>query len=63
MNWALEAEKIHEQMYQQALETLGQPSESFDYYICPVCGHTIERGAPDKCPVCGAPGSRYEKVS
>jgi rubrerythrin len=63
MNWAWEVEKIHEVMYQQALETLGKASEAFDYYICPVCGHTAERGAPDKCPICGTPGSRYEKIS
>jgi len=63
MNWAWEVEKIHEVLYQKALETLGQTSETFDYYICPVCGHTAERGAPDKCPICGTPGSRYEKIS
>ncbi len=63
MNWAWEVEKVHEQLYQKALDTLGQATETFDYYICPVCGHTVERGAPDKCPVCGAPGSRFEKIS
>lgn len=60
--WAVE--KVHEALYRQALETLHQAQgEAFDYYVCPVCGHTHERNAPDKCPVCGALGSRFERIS
>jgi rubrerythrin len=62
MNWAWEVEKVHEKLYQKALDSLGQASEAFDYYVCPVCGHTHERNAPDTCPVCGAPGARFERV-
>ena len=61
--WAFEVEKVHELLYRKALEGLGQPGETFDYYVCPVCGYTHERGAPDKCPVCGTPGSRFEKIA
>jgi len=61
--WANEAEKIHEMLYKEALETLGKPGETYDYYICPVCGYTHARTAPEKCPVCGAPGSKFERVS
>ncbi len=61
--WANEAEKVHEMLYKEALETLDQPGETYDYYICPVCGYTHKRSAPEKCPVCGVPGSRFEKVS
>jgi rubrerythrin len=62
--YAWEAEKGHEALYTKALETLNAPqSESFDYYVCPVCGHTHERNAPDKCPVCGTLGSRFERIS
>jgi len=61
-NWANEAEKIHEMLYREALATLGKPGEEYDYYICPVCGYTHKRNAPDKCPVCGAPGSKFEVV-
>ena len=62
-HWANEAEKVHEVLYKEALETLGKPGEEYDYYICPVCGYTHARVAPEKCPVCGVPGSRFEKVS
>ncbi len=60
---ALAVEKEHEALYSAALEQLNMPAEEYDYYVCPVCGHTHPRCAPDKCPVCGAPGSRFEKVS
>ncbi len=61
-NWANEAEKVHEMLYKEALATLGKPGEEYDYYICPVCGYTHKRVAPDKCPVCGALGSKFEVV-
>ncbi len=61
-HWANEAEKVHEILYKEALETLDKPGEEYDYYICPVCGYTHKRAAPEKCPVCGALGSRFERV-
>jgi rubrerythrin len=62
-NFALEAEKVHEQLYRAALESLGKPGPEYDYYVCPVCGFTHARNAPEKCPVCGAPGGKFEKIS
>ena len=61
--WANEAEKIHEMLYKEALASLGKPGEEFDYYICPVCGYTHKRTAPEKCPVCDTLGSKFEKIS
>ncbi|MFZ5808554.1 MAG: rubrerythrin family protein [Chloroflexota bacterium] len=60
--WAWEVEKVHEELYRKALETLEQNGDTFDYYVCPFCGYTHERGAPEKCPVCGAPGSKFERI-
>ncbi len=60
--FALEVEKEHEALYQAALDTLGQPGEEYDYYVCPVCGHTHPRNAPDKCPVCGLSGDKFMRV-
>jgi len=62
-NFANEVEKIHEQLYKEALETLDKPGETYDYYICPICGSTHKRSAPDICPICGCPGARFEKIS
>ncbi len=55
-------EKVHASLYQKALDTLGSATEAFDYYICPVCGHTVERQAPERCEVCGAQGSVFYKA-
>jgi rubrerythrin len=63
LTWAWEVEKVHEALYRGALETLGQPGDEFDYYVCPVCGHTHARNAPDRCPVCGTAASKFLKVS
>ncbi len=61
--WAWEVEKTHEALYKKALKELETGGDTFDYYVCQVCGHTHERSAPDKCPVCGAPSARFERVS
>ena len=60
--FAYEVEKTHEMLYREALDSLGKTDEEYDYYVCPVCGHTHKRSAPDKCPVCGTPGSKFFTV-
>jgi len=62
--WALEAEKIHAELYSKAKEYVdkGQdmPIEG-KVWICPVCGHThVGPEPPEKCPVCGAPREKYQ---
>ncbi len=59
-SYANEVEKVHATLYRKALETLGKQEEC-DYYICSVCGHTHEREAPEKCPVCGATAKAFFK--
>ena len=63
IHYALEAEKIHEEMYRmaQSLVKAGKDKESVPVYICPVCGHTVIGEAPDKCPVCGALKTKYRE--
>ncbi len=51
-NYANEVEKIHAALYQKALSELAKTKETFDYYVCRVCGYTAEGEAPDTCPVC-----------
>ena len=60
--YALEAEKIHENLFRQALETMGSGQEEYDYYVCPVCGHTVAKSAPEKCPVCGVKGEKFQLI-
>lgn len=61
--WAWAVEKTHEGLFRKAAAALGKAGDTFDYYVCGVCGHTHEGDAPDKCPVCGAPRARFERVS
>ena len=58
---ANQVEKIHAGLYQKALGSLGKNKET-DYYICQICGNTLENGAPDRCPICNAPKEMFKKV-
>ena len=61
-NFANQVEKIHASLYSKALENLGK-NEVLDYYVCPVCGNTVEKAPPEKCPICGAPGKNFMKIA
>jgi len=60
--YAYEVEKVHAGLYLEALECLEKGHEEFDYFVCPVCGHTVERRAPEICEVCGAKGSVFLRI-
>lgn len=61
---ALAVEKIHHGLYAEALALLngGKDLPSNRIFVCGVCGHTIYGEAPDKCPTCGAPKSKFSEV-
>jgi rubrerythrin len=61
---ANKVEKIHHALYQKALESLeaGKELKEEPYYVCSVCGNTVAGEAPEKCPICGAPRSKFMKV-
>jgi rubrerythrin len=61
-DYANQVEKIHAALYEKALANLGK-NEAVDYYVCPVCGNTVEGKAPEECPICGTAGSKFVKVS
>ncbi|NLM46776.1 MAG: rubrerythrin family protein [Firmicutes bacterium] len=60
-HYALEAEKIHAKLFQEAQEAAkqGKDMELGPVYVCPICGHTVKDELPDCCPVCGADKSKY----
>ncbi|MCF8043166.1 MAG: rubrerythrin family protein [Desulfarculaceae bacterium] len=60
--WANAVEKIHADLYKKLLDNLGGSAGDYAYYVCPVCGYTAEGEAPERCPVCGAKGSRFMKM-
>lgn len=59
--YANEVEKIHAGLYKKALEALGK-NEEVDYYVCQVCGNTVEGSAPDECPICKAKKQAFKKI-
>lgn len=60
-DYANKVESIHASLYEKALENLGN-NESVDYYVCQICGNTVENDAPDKCPICGASKSMFTEI-
>ncbi len=60
-NFANEVEKIHADLYKKTLENLGNNAD-MDYYVCQVCGNTVEGAAPDTCPICGAKKEMFNRV-
>lgn len=63
--YALEAEKVHAELYQKALEAVkvGKDLDEVNIYLCPTCGY-IELGIPtEKCPVCGVPASTFVQIA
>jgi rubrerythrin len=60
-HFANSVEKLHASLYTKALAAIGK-NEELDYYVCPVCGNTVEKAPPEKCPICGAPGKSFVKI-
>ena len=62
-HYALEAEKIHAEMYKNAKQAAvkNKDIQLGEVSICPVCGYTVEGDAPDFCPVCGVKKSLFKK--
>ncbi|MFC1918350.1 rubrerythrin family protein [Chloroflexota bacterium] len=62
--FANEVEQIHHKHFEEKLKAVkeGQQLKDAPYFVCQVCGYTVEGEAPDKCPVCGAPISKFKQV-
>ncbi|MGD0283662.1 MAG: rubrerythrin family protein [Dissulfurispiraceae bacterium] len=60
-SFANEVEKIHAALYQKAIDEFGKNTVT-DYYVCDVCGHTVEGEPPDECPICKAKKQAFKKI-
>jgi len=62
---ANKVEKIHAGLFSKAIESLEHKKEltNTDYYVCKVCGNTVEASAPERCAICGAPKKQFEQIS
>jgi len=61
---ASQAEAVHAKLYAMALEAVqnGKDLDADVFYMCPVCGDIEIGQPPEKCPICGAKGDRYQKM-
>jgi rubrerythrin len=62
--YALEAEKVHAELYKKALQAVreGKDLDEVNIYLCPLCGY-IELGVPtENCPVCGVKASTFIQI-
>ncbi len=61
-SFANSVEKVHAELYQKLLDSIGKPQENYSYYVCPVCGNTVEKQPPETCPICGTKGQMFKKI-
>lgn len=61
---ALAVERIHHNLYKEALETLnsGKDAPKASIFVCSVCGNTVIGGPPEKCPICTSPKKKFFEV-
>jgi rubrerythrin len=62
---ANKVEQIYAGLFSKSIEALKTKKQlaEVDYFVCSVCGNTVEGQAPDKCPICGAPRAKFFKVT
>ena len=61
MNYALEAEKIHADLYANAKQAaeFGQDLEATEIHVCPTCGFTHLGEPPERCPICNTKKEKF----
>jgi len=59
--YANAVEKIHADLYKKAADAMADHAETI-YFVCDVCGNTVEGEAPDRCPICGMDKSHFMKI-
>ena len=62
-NVASKVEQVHANLFKKAIDALKnkRSMENIDYYVCGVCGNTVEGPPFDKCPICGSPKEKFFK--
>jgi rubrerythrin len=60
---ALEAEKEHARLYTELLNNLENAKVKTTYYVCAICGFTVDKKTFERCPVCNAPEEKFEEIS
>ena len=67
--WSFEVankvEKIHASLFSKAIDALksGKDLSKREFFVCDVCGNTVENVVPEKCPICNAQKTRFSQVA
>jgi rubrerythrin len=63
-NVANKVEEIHANLFAKVATALkmGEEPAKTDYFVCAVCGNTVEKESPETCSICGAPMAKFFKV-
>jgi rubrerythrin len=67
--WAMEAEKTHAALYQEAIDLVGKQlrdswvGSAREFYVCAVCGFTtMTEEEQERCPVCKLAWDKFEII-
>jgi len=62
---ASKVEQVHARLYQRASKALENNKDLKDanYYVCQLCGNTVENEPPEKCPICNARKEKFFKTN
>jgi rubrerythrin len=63
-DYALDAEICHAALYSEALAELESHKNSAAkvFFVCPICGYTVETIDFEKCPACNLPAEKFLEV-
>lgn len=61
---AMKAEEVHAGLYAKALAAVkaGGDLEASVVHLCPFCGNVVLGEVPERCPICGIPGAKFELI-
>jgi rubrerythrin len=61
---AMAVEQVHFNLYNEASKQIenGNDLPEDKIMVCSICGNTVLGDAPDKCPVCGVPASKFDEI-
>lgn len=64
-DFAYNTEMKHKTLYQNAINQLKDGNENklpVNYFICPVCGNTMDTQALNECDICATPKDKFTEV-
>ena len=61
---AMAVEQVHCSLYIEANSAVKENKDlpKAKIFVCEICGNTVLDEAPDKCPVCGAPKTKFKEI-